>query len=67
MAYDVEKRGSKHPEKFGRGYQAVAAAEGANSTCGGGFVPSSLNPSGPALAVLLGSFMMYGLSPAPGC
>ncbi|MGI5835527.1 MAG: tripartite tricarboxylate transporter permease [Chloroflexota bacterium] len=69
VAYDVEKRVSKHPEKFGEGaIEAVAAAEGANnSTCSGGFVPLFAFgiPSGPALAVLLGGFMMYGLQPGP--
>ncbi|WP_434511292.1 tripartite tricarboxylate transporter permease [Desulfitobacterium sp. AusDCA] len=69
MAYDIEKRCSKHPEKFGRGeLRGVAAPEGANNaTTSGGFVPLFAFgiPSGPALAVLLGGFMMYGLQPGP--
>lgn len=69
VAYDIEKRFSRRPEKFGQGaIEAVAAAEGANnSTCSGGFVPLFAFgiPSGPALAVLLGGFMMYGLQPGP--
>lgn len=69
VAYDVEKKVSKHPHLFGRGaIEGVAAAEGANNaTCSGGFVPlfSFGIPSGPALAVLLGGFMMYGLQPGP--
>jgi putative tricarboxylic transport membrane protein len=69
MAYDVEKRLSKNPEKFGKGeIRGVAAPEGANNaTTSGGFVPlfSFGIPSGPALAVLLGGFMMYGLQPGP--
>jgi putative tricarboxylic transport membrane protein len=69
MAYDIEKRFSRKPELFGKGaMDAVAAVEGANnSTASGGFVPlfSFGIPSGPALAVLLGGFMMYGLQPGP--
>jgi putative tricarboxylic transport membrane protein len=69
MVYDLEKRFSRHPEKFGHGaLDAVAAVEGSNNaTASGGFVPlfSFGIPSGPALAVLLGGFMMYGLQPGP--
>ncbi|SHN88080.1 putative tricarboxylic transport membrane protein [Desulfitobacterium chlororespirans DSM 11544] len=69
MSYDIEKRISKHPETFGKGdLRGVAAPEGANNaTTSGGFVPllSFGIPSGPALAVLLGGFMMYGLQPGP--
>ena len=69
VAYDVEKRVSKHPERFGRGaIEGVAAPEGANNaTTSGGFVPLFAFglPTGPALAVLLGGLMMYGLQPGP--
>ena len=69
MAYDMEKRFSKHPEKFGKGaMDAVASVEGSNNaTASGGFVPLLAFgiPSGPALAVLLGGFIMYGLQPGP--
>lgn len=69
LVYDMEKRFSRHPEKFGHGaLDAVAAVEGSNNaTAQGGFVPLfSLGiPSGPALAVLMGGFMMYGLQPGP--
>jgi putative tricarboxylic transport membrane protein len=69
MVYDMEKRFSKHPEKFGHGaMDAVAAVEGSNNaTASGGFVPLFAFgiPSGPALAVLLGGFLMYGLQPGP--
>jgi putative tricarboxylic transport membrane protein len=69
VAYDLEKRISKHPERFGHGApEGVAAPEGANNaTCSGGFVPLFAFglPTGPALAVLLGGFMMYGLQPGP--
>lgn len=69
VAYDVEKRLSKHPERFGHGaIEGVAAPEGANNaTTSGGFVPLFAFglPTGPALAVLLGGLMMYGLQPGP--
>ncbi len=69
MAYDIEKRVSKNKANFGNGaIEGVAAPEGANNaTSCGGFVPLFAFgiPSGPALAVLLGGFMMYGLQPGP--
>jgi len=69
VAYDVEKRVSKHPERFGHGaIEGVAAPEGANNaTTSGGFVPLFAFglPTGPALAVLLGGLTMYGLQPGP--
>jgi putative tricarboxylic transport membrane protein len=69
VAYDLEKRVSKHPERFGRGaIQGVAAPEGANNaTSTAGFVPlfSFGLPTAPSMAVLLGGLMMYGLQPGP--
>src|SRR5512136_1880692 len=69
VAYDVEKRVSKHPERFGKGaMEGVAAPEGANNaTVSGCFVPLFAFglPTGPALAVLLGGLTMYGLQPGP--
>jgi TctA family transporter len=69
IAYDVEKRFSKTPERFGKGaIEGVAAPEGANNaTSSGGFVPFFAFglPTGPALAVLLGGLMLYGLQPGP--
>ncbi len=69
ICYDVEKKCSKHPEKFGQGaIEGVAAAEGANnSAVGGGLVPLltlGIPPSAP-LAVLLGALMIHGLRPGP--
>src|SRR5512136_1952368 len=69
VAYDLEKRVSKHPERFGRGaIEGVAAPEGANNaTSSAGFVPlfSFGLPTAPSMAVLLGGLMMYGLQPGP--
>ena len=69
VAYDLEKRLSKHPERFGKGaIEGVAAPEGANNaTSTAGFVPlfSFGIPTAPSMAVLLGGLMMYGLQPGP--
>jgi putative tricarboxylic transport membrane protein len=69
IAYDVERRCSKTPERFGKGaIEGVAAAEGANNACtSGGFVPLFAFglPVAPSMAVLLGGLMMYGLQPGP--
>lgn len=69
LSYDVEKRLSKHPEKFGKGaIEGVAGPEGANNAAStGSFVPLfALGiPAGTATAVLLGGLMMYGLQPGP--
>jgi putative tricarboxylic transport membrane protein len=69
VAYDLEKRVSKTPERFGHGaIEGVAAPEGANNaTSTAGFVPlfSFGIPTAPSMAVLLGGLMMYGLQPGP--
>ncbi|MBI1962438.1 MAG: tripartite tricarboxylate transporter permease, partial [Candidatus Rokubacteria bacterium] len=69
IAYDLEKRVSKTPERFSRGaIEGVAAPEGANNaTTSAGFVPLfALGiPATPALAVLLSGLMIYGLQPGP--
>ncbi|WP_426454147.1 tripartite tricarboxylate transporter permease [Paenibacillus sp. S-38] len=69
LAYDVEKKVSRTPERFGRGaMEGVAAPEAANNaTSSAGFIPLlSLGiPSSPPLAVLLAGLMIYGLAPGP--
>ena len=69
VAYDLEKRISKDPDRFGKGaIEGVAAPEGANNaTSTAGFVPlfSFGLPTAPSMAVLLGGLMMYGLQPGP--
>jgi len=69
VAYDLEKRISRDPDRFGKGaIEGVAAPEGANNaTSTAGFVPlfSFGLPTAPSMAVLLGGLMMYGLQPGP--
>jgi len=69
MAYDVEKKVSKHPEKFGKGaIEGVAASEGANNAAVSGAMVPLLSlgiPVSAPMAVLLGAFMIHGLKPGP--
>lgn len=69
LAYDLEKKSSRHPEEFGKGaIEGVAAPESANNaTSSAGFVPLfALGiPASPPLAILLGGLMIYGLTPGP--
>ena len=69
LSYDMERRSSKHPERFGTGViEGVAAPEGANNAAvGGGLIPMltlGIPPSAP-LAVLLGALMVHGVRPGP--
>jgi putative tricarboxylic transport membrane protein len=69
ISYDIEKRVSKYPEKFGQGViEGVGSPEAANNaTCQAGFVPlMALGiPTAPIFAMLLASLMIYGLPPGP--
>jgi putative tricarboxylic transport membrane protein len=69
VSYAVEKRVSKHPERFGRGaIEGVAGPESANnSSVGGALVPLlSLGiPPNAALAVLFSVFIIHGIQPGP--
>ncbi len=69
LAYDVEKRISRTPERFGNGaIEGVASPEAANNaTAMAGFIPLlALGiPTSPALAIMLGTLMINGLTPGP--
>ena len=69
VSYAVEKRLSKHPERFGHGaVEGVAGPESANnSATSGAFVPMlALGvPSGPIPAVMLAAMMIHGINPGP--
>ena len=69
VAYDMERRSSKHPETFGTGeINGVAAPEAANNAVvGGNLVPLlSLGiPSSPTAALLMGALVIHGLQPGP--
>jgi putative tricarboxylic transport membrane protein len=69
VSYIVEKRFSRHPEKFGHGaIEGVAAPEGANnSETGGAMIPLlTLGiPGSGTTAIMLGALILYGLQPGP--
>lgn len=69
LAYDVEKRLSKHPEEFGKGaLEGVAAAESSNSSSVGGALVPLLTlgiPGSASTAVLIGALMIHELRPGP--
>jgi putative tricarboxylic transport membrane protein len=69
MAYTVEKRISRHPEKFGTGtIEGVAAPETANNAAAGGSMVTLLSlglPSSVGMAILLGAFIIHGIQPGP--
>jgi putative tricarboxylic transport membrane protein len=69
VSYAVEKRLSKHPERFGKGaIEGVAGPESANnSACAGNFIPVlTLGiPTSAVMAVIVGAFIIHGVTPGP--
>jgi putative tricarboxylic transport membrane protein len=69
VSYYVEKRVSKHPEKFGTGViEGVAGPECANnSVCAGAMIPAfTLGvPGSNTTAVMIGALLLHGLRPGP--
>jgi putative tricarboxylic transport membrane protein len=69
LSYTLEKRLSKHPEKFGTGMiEGVAGPESANNAASSGTLVPMLSlgiPTGAATALLLGALMIHGLRPGP--
>lgn len=69
MSYSIEKKLAKDPSRFGKGaLEGVAGPETANNAyCGGALIPLfTLGiPSSPVIAILLGAFVMHGLTPGP--
>ncbi len=68
-AYALEKKISKHPEKFGTGViEGVAAPEAANNAAAqGSFIPTlTLGiPGSATMALMLGALMIQGITPGP--
>ena len=68
-SYAIEKKMSRHPEKFGTGViEGVAGPESANNAAtGGAFIPLfTLGiPANSVIAILLGAFMIHGIQPGP--
>ncbi len=69
VSYGIERRISKHPERFGNGaIEGVAGPESANNAAAtGAFVPMlALGvPTSPVTAVMIAAIMVHGISPGP--
>ncbi|HET7825798.1 MAG TPA: tripartite tricarboxylate transporter permease [Anaeromyxobacter sp.] len=69
IAYNVEKRLAKNPERFGTGdIRGVANPESANNAASGASLIPLLSlgiPGGGATAVMLGALMMLDITPGP--
>ena len=69
VSYGIERRLSKHPERFGKGaIEGVAGPESANNAAAtGAFVPMlALGiPTSPVTAVMLAAIMVHGILPGP--
>jgi putative tricarboxylic transport membrane protein len=69
IAYIEAKRRSDHPESFGTGNpEGVVATESANNAKDGGALLPTLGlgiPGSVQMAVLLGAFVLHGLTPGP--
>jgi putative tricarboxylic transport membrane protein len=68
-SYAMEKKLSRHPERFGKGaIEGIAGPESANnSATAGAFVPLlTLGiPSNAVMALLLGALIIFGVQPGP--
>ena len=69
VSYGVERRISKHPERFGQGaIEGVAGPESANNAAASGaFVPMMALgiPTSPITAVMIAAIMVHGVNPGP--
>ena len=69
VSYAMERRLSKHPERFGKGaIEGVAGPESANNAASEGALVPMLAlgvPTGPIPAVLLAALMVHGINPGP--
>jgi putative tricarboxylic transport membrane protein len=68
-SYAIEKKVSKHPERFGAGaIEGVAGPETANNAATGGCLIPLLTlgiPTNSVVALLLGALMIHGITPGP--
>jgi putative tricarboxylic transport membrane protein len=69
VSYALERRISKHPERFGQGaIEGVAGPESANNAASEGALVPLLAlgvPTGPVPAILLAALMVHGITPGP--
>ena len=69
ISYAVEKKISRHPERFGQGaIEGVAGPEAANNAAtAGAFIPLlTLGiPTGGTMALIMGALIIHGITPGP--
>lgn len=69
VAYGLGKRMSRHPEKFGEGFEegVIAPTAANNAALGGTWIPALVFgiPGDTITAIVLGAMLMYGLKPGP--
>src|ERR1700720_4286413 len=69
IAYGYAQRTEKNPESFGTGdVRGVIAPESSNNSKEGGHLVPTIAfgvPAGASMAILLGAFLMHGLTPGP--
>jgi putative tricarboxylic transport membrane protein len=69
IAYGYAQRTEKNPETFGTGdVRGVIAPEASNNAKEGGHLVPTIAfgvPAGASMAILLGAFLMHGLTPGP--
>jgi putative tricarboxylic transport membrane protein len=69
VSYSIERRMSKHPERFGQGaIEGVAGPESANNSATSGALVPMLAlglPSGAVPAIMLAAMMIHGIAPGP--
>ena len=69
LAYDQEKKASKHPEKFGTGVpEGVIASESSNNATAGGALITMMAlgiPGDAVTAVMLGALTIHNIAPSP--
>ena len=69
VSYSMEVKIAKDPSRFGKGaIEGIAGPETANNAfCGAALIPLfTLGlPGSPTIAILLGAFVMHGLTPGP--
>lgn len=69
LSYDIAKKTSSHPDKFGTGCEeGIVASEAANNASEGGALATMLVlgiPGGSATAVMLGAIILQGWVPGP--
>lgn len=69
LGYGAAKKASKNPEEFGKGsLEGIAAAEAANNAVNGSNLIPLFTlgiPGNAAAAILIGAFMVHGITPGP--